>query len=560
MKKSKKWLSLISTGMFLFTLSGCVLARGTYTGEEKQVNGFSIKSGQHSGEFVYEINTEDSSQIFSRLNISITESRIVYKFGKYDIKILITVSNSRDFINGITVSQNVEVGKSELNSLQLSFSEKTEELEALNANKLYVKIEIVTDENDEDFDPSWAVLGNIKISGGEKLKGANEEEENVYLFYDFSNLNDFDSTVVEKENVTILNDKLIPESLGQASYVIYKMEPNNKTNSFEVLKLKIENSMLKSKTGEKIGENGLPELDEDENVLIEEKGKTKIVAYVSNDKNYFAGDGVSLSSSIEGVTSGEIDLSASVSNITSSTIYVKIEMQKDEGIELDNPSEYLNIGKISFIGEESKKNDSYLDKDLTKESQEYIDANNVYSYIEKAEQEQLKLNKNGKCEYLRYIYNEDGTYEIKKSNVCTWREKGVTYNRNIVAGLTSAQLKKAISNLSLRASSDDDIEYEGRINLGSYSNIPIFVKQVADEYYELSFDLETYTEGESSVKDDLSNLAKKKAYEFSNKVFLDYSAEGEGNVIHVDADGVRELYVHTGKLLLRASDLERFKR
>ncbi len=560
MKKSKKWLSLISTGMFLFTLSGCVLARGTYTGEKKQVNGFSIKAGQHSGDFIYEINTEDSSQIFSRLNISITKSRIIYKYGKYNIKILAIVSNNKDFSNGISISNNIEAGKSELNSLQLSFSEKTKELEALNANRLYVKIAIVSDENDSNFDPSWVVLGNIKISGGEKLKGENEAEEKVYLSYNFGDINDFDSTIEEKENVIVSNNKLIPEVLGQSSHVIYKIETDKKTNSFETLKIKIENSMLKSKTGEKIGDDGLPELDEDENKIIEEKGKTMITAYVSSDKSYFIGDGVSLLSSIEGVTDGVIDLSASVSNITSSTVYVKIEMKKDEGIEFDNPFDYLNVGKISFVGEESKKNDSYLDKDLSNESQEFITSNNISAYVEKVEQEQLKLNKKGKCEYLRYVYNDDGTYEIKKSNVCTWKEKGVTYNRSIIAGLTDNQLKNAVSELSLRKSAEEDIEYEGMINLDSYSKVPVFVKQVADEYYELVFDLDTYTEGESFAKDDLTNLAKKKAYEFSNKVFTDYSAEGEGNVIHVVADGTRELYVHTGNLLLRDSDLERLKR
>ncbi len=560
MKKSKKWLSLIPTCMFLFTLSGCVLARGTYDGEIKQVNGFSIKEGQHSGHFVYEINTENSSQIFSRLNISITNSRVIYEYGKYSINIIASVSNSEDFTNSVSVSQKIEAGKSALNSLQLSFSEKTSEIEALNANKLYVKIEISTDENDDSFDPSWAVLGNIKISGGEKLKGGVDDGEKVYLSYNFDNLNDFDSTVEEKENVTISNGKLIPEQFGQTSYLIYNLKTDNEANSFENLKLKIENSMLKSKTGIKVDDNGNPELDENENQITEEKGKTKITAYVSSSKDYFSGNGKSLVSSVEGITEGVIDLSDSVSNITTSNVYVKVEMSKDEGIEFDNAFDYLNIGKISFTGEESKKNDAYLEKDLSKESQEYINFNNVASYTEKAQQEQLKLDGNGKCEYVRYIYNDDGTYEIKKANVCSWREKGVSYKRNWVAGLTSSQLEKVVRDLSLTASSNENLLYEGKINLGSNRNVPLFVKQVADEYYELSFDLETYTEGEATVKDELNNLSKKKAYEYSNKVFQDYSAEGEGNVVHINADGVREIYIHTGNLIQRVSDLERFKK
>jgi len=475
------------------------------------------------------------------------------------VKVVASVSKTEDFANSVFVESKVEPGANSA-ALHLSFEEKEDELEALNANKLYLKIQIVSNEEDKSFDPSWVVLGKIQVSGAEKLKGSSNEEEKVYLGYDFSKTNTLEAGVVEKENVIIRDGKLIPEQLGQVSYVVYEIKAENELNSFEKLKLDLKDISLISKSAQKVDEEGVPVEDENGEPVLEDIGKTRITAYVSSDADFFGGEGTKLESTIEGVTEGVIDLSKNVASITTQTIYVKVEMGKDD-VEFDNPFAHLNVGKLAFVGEESRKVSGYLDKNLHNSLEEAKSHKNVVLYDEKETQEQLVLKGKNSCEHIIYSYNEDGEVEnTRKANVCTWTEKGIKYNRNIVSGLNSEQLEFAIDDLGLTASTEEGKLYKGKINYGSVQNVPVFIRKVAEAYYELVFDLETFTTGQTSVDITLTNSTKKKAYEYSAKVFQDFEAVGEGNVVYVISDGVRELYVHTGKLLQRVSDYKTFKR
>ena len=563
MKKTKKWLSLIPSCLLLFAVTSCVLAQGTYNGEKTKTAGAAVAAGQHKGELVYEISTQSSSAIFSKLDVSISQSRISYKYGKQNVKFVASLSKTSDFAEAVSVESTIEVGQS-LTALQLSFNQKEEELEKLNTGKLFLKIEVVADESDETFDSSWVVLGNIRISGGEKIKGGSESEENVYLEQDFSVNEDLEN-VYEKENVEVLNGKLVPSRLGQLSYVIYELNTNDETNSFEKLELRMENGILKSKTGEKLDEEGNPVVDDEGNAELEEKGQTRILASVSSDPTYFSNSAGKLVSTPEGITSGTIDLSGSVVSITTPKIYVKVEFEKDS-FEVDNPFDYLNVGKLYFVGEESKKVESYFTHDLSEGLSKAHSSKNMIEYVEKESQEQLVLKGKNKCDYITYIYNDDGTVETKKANVCYWTEKGIKYDRNYVSGLTEDQLTRAVQDLKLTASLDATKAYTGsaviKYNFDGKeqsATIPVFVRKVADAYYELVFDLEKYV-GDKDLVLELDSATRKKAYEYSSKVFNDFVVSGGGNVVYVETDGVRELYVHTGKALQRVSDLKTLRR
>ena len=76
MKKTKKWLSLIPSCLLLFAVTSCVLAQGTYNGEKTKTAGAAVAAGQHKGELVYEISTQSSSAIFSKIDVSISQHAI----------------------------------------------------------------------------------------------------------------------------------------------------------------------------------------------------------------------------------------------------------------------------------------------------------------------------------------------------------------------------------------------------------------------------------------------------------------------------------------------------
>lgn len=559
MKKTKKGLFFIPTCLLTLSLVSCVLAQGTYTGEKIKVDGVTLEKGQNHGEVVYKLQTENAEQVFSKIDVSITQGRFVYKYGKGSLRIVASLSKTEDFAEKISVEHKVnEISSS---AIQISFAEKESEIDKLNANSLFLKIEIITEENDATFDNSWIVMGHINVSGTEKLRGS-ETEAKEYFSKDFSISETMDEAYAF-ENVSVKEGKLVADMLGPDAYVIYELDASNETNSFEKLTLKVENSMLKSLSQEKRDENGEPVRDSYGEIIMEETGKTYISAYVSSDPTVFTKEApTKIESSMEGVTSGEIDLSSLVSKIKVSKIYVRVQLSKDAEYEFENSDEHLNIGKISLVGEESKKVDSYLKRNFKEEGLgEKISSQNISSYVEKTTQEQLILRSGNECELITYSYGENGEVE-KVSKIGTWTEKGVKYNRNWIAGLTEAQKDAAVADaqLGLTASTEGDKLYTGQYMSGRNA-FDVYIKKVSDSYYELTIDVEKWSaEANKQLDASVNNALKAKAYQFSNRVFKDFSIDGEGNVVFVNIDGDRDLYIHQGKVLQRVSDLYILKR
>ena len=559
MKKTKKGLFFIPTCLLTLSLVSCVLAQGTYTGEKIKVDGVTLEKGQNHGEVVYKLQTENAEQVFSKIDVSITQGRFVYKYGKGSLRIVASLSKTEDFAEKISVEH--KVNETSSSAIQISFAEKESEIDKLNANALFLKIEIITEENDTTFDNSWIVMGHINVSGTEKLRGS-ETEAKEYFSKDFSISETMDEAYAF-ENVSVKEGKLVADMLGPDAYVIYELDASNETNSFEKLTLKVENSMLKSLSQEKRDENGEPVRDSYGEIIMEETGKTYISAYVSSDPTVFTKEApTKIESSMEGVTSGEIDLSSLVSKIKVSKIYVRVQLSKDAEYEFENSDEHLNIGKISLVGEESKKVDSYLKRNFKEEGLgEKISSQNISSYVEKTTQEQLILRSGNECELITYSYGENGEVE-KVSKIGTWTEKGVKYNRNWIAGLTEAQKDAAVADaqLGLTASTDGDKLYTGQYKSGKNA-FDVYIKKVSDSYYELTIDVEKWSaEANKQLDASVNNALKAKAYQFSNRVFKDFSIDGEGNVVFVNIDGDRDLYIHQGKVLQRVSDLYILKR
>ena len=135
MKKTKRWLSFIPSTLLLFAVTSCVLAQGTYTGLKQQTNGVSLAAGQNNGEFVYEINTQNSAQIFSKLSFTFTNSRIEYRYGKYNLKLVASVSKNADFSESVSVEKTVAIGPASA-TYQITFDEKADQLANLGVANL----------------------------------------------------------------------------------------------------------------------------------------------------------------------------------------------------------------------------------------------------------------------------------------------------------------------------------------------------------------------------------------------------------------------------------------
>ena len=143
MKKTKKGLFFIPTCLLTLSLVSCVLAQGTYTGEKIKVDGVTLEKGQNHGEVVYKLQTENAEQVFSKIDVSITQGRFVYKYGKGSLRIVASLSKTEDFAEKISVEHKVnEISSS---AIQISFAEEEGEIDKLNANSLFLKIEIITD-------------------------------------------------------------------------------------------------------------------------------------------------------------------------------------------------------------------------------------------------------------------------------------------------------------------------------------------------------------------------------------------------------------------------------
>ncbi len=540
MNRNKNWQFFIPSCLLLLSMTSCALAKGDYSSDKTQAEGISLSANQKTGSFIYKIKTNKANQNFSKLSISFNNSRITNPYGDKDIKIKISVSKTAEFLSEGTVSieENIPVTTTASN-WQFSFDSKGDELKALKANELYVKTEIILDEDEDVFDPSWIVLGNMRIFGGEQLDNG-EDESSSYLEVDFQREGYEKSLDYYGVKLTD-NHQLVPEAMGVAGYISYKVTPQESTNTFQSMKIQITDSILKSYSYTEKDEEGQD---------VEREIETGLNVYVSTtDGAYPTNPSAMFRSTKEGLSEAVIDITSAVERISVPDVYVRIEFVSDGEIPTDDT--YLALGKMTFIGEESQKVDSYLTKDFKEGIEDAISTQNFVHYKEKAQQLRIVLKGNDECEYSLVEYDDDGTPVERKSTVCTWTEKGIAYNSNWVAGLTEAQLTRVLNAYGI--SLNNEKSYTGT-KIFNKLPVKVNIQETFNGYYELIYDVtETFGEGE---KDDgtLSRALKSEAYRFSSNVFQDFTMQGGGNVVYVNHDGQREVYVHEGKTLIRVTD------
>ncbi len=541
MNKTKNWKFIIPSCLLMVSLVSCAFAKGDYTSDKTQTEGISLSAEQKTGSFVYRIKTTKANQTFSKLNISFNDSRITNLYGEKEIKVRVSICKTADFAEADTifVEEKVPVTSS-VSSLQFSFDSKGEQLKQLKATELYVKTEIIVDEASDTFNQSWIVLGSMRIFGGEQLD-TGEEESASYLDVDFSK--DGLSTALEHYAVKVGEDNhLVPETMGVAGYLSYKISPKDNTNTFQSMQLKISDSILKNYAYTEKDEEGKD---------VEMFRETGINVYVSTTEGaYPTKPSASFKSTNEGLTEAVIDLTSAVERISVPDVYVRVELITDENIPSDQTC--LALGKLAFVGEESQKVDSYLSKDFKEGIADAVAATNFTEYKEKAVQTRIVLKGDDKCEYYTIEYDAEGNPVEKKSTVCTWTEKGIKYNNNWVVGLTEEQLQRVLTAYEITL--DSQKSYTGTKQFLN-KNVKVVISEVFSGYYEMVYDVsETFGEGQKDDGGKLSQALKNEAIRFSDKVFQDFNMQGGGNVVYVNHDGQREIFVHEGKTIIRVSD------
>lgn len=540
MKKMKKWSAVIPVGLLLIAMSSCALAKGTYYSERKKVEGISLVENQKQAHFVYKLKTQKDSQIFNRINVSISNSKLTYEFGEYAVTIRVSLSKTTDFSENQIMLEQMITSEKQLSNLNFDFSNQTDKIIELKTNTLYMKVEIIADDRDEDFQSSWIVLGNINVSGGEKLEGEGSGID-TYFQYDFKTATSLEG-LVENEGLLVQDTGITSRNFLQDAYFTIQLKPNDETNRFQALKLKMTNSLMKSY------------VKEDESII-----HTEVQTFVATSvDNFPTSPSVTISSDDSNeITEFEVDLTSAVEKITAPELYVRVKLVATEDIV--EPAEYLRIGNLVVEGQEGQRVDSYLQKNF-KESN-LSDAEEVsgfVSYKENEKQNKIILKEKGNCQFVTIEYDENGQPHETLSNVCVWREKGISYNNNIVAGLDEKGLQKVIKTYGTSLKDDTEHLYFGQIILNS-KKIEVYIEQMAENYYELHYDLVSTFDGEE-VDSNTKKLATSDARRFSKNVFEDYVMRGGGNVVEVIHDGYREIYVHDGKVIQRVSDNEIFRR
>lgn len=536
----RKRHKLLPIAVLLLALSSCVLAKGTYYSEKKMINGIAIEDKEKSAYFIYPIKTKNEKQIFNQINVSFANSRISYAFGESSLVMKVSLSKDLLFSNDVvSMEQKITPEKSYTN-LSFDFEDQTNDILMLKAHQLYIKVEINVDANDETFDSSWFVLGEMNISGGEKLE-TEEIEMNTYFQYDFKNATL--EGLIENDGLVVSSSGIASENFLGEAYFVIKVQPKETMNQLQTLKLIMPDSKMKSY------------VKEDGTII-----HTSIEVYVATSLDSFLEQpSITLKSGEDekDIQDLEMNLTSTIEKITSSEIWIKVNLKAEE--DLFNPEEYLTIGEILVEGQEGQRIDSYLKKNFKEENvEDAIEINGFSFFKEREKQNKIILKDKGICNYELIEFDENGeVINQTQASVCTWKEKGLKYNNNIVVGMNEETLQKVLKTYKTIAKDGNNASYSGQITLQNQL-INVFIHEVASNYYELVYDLVSTFNG-NEVNTNIKKAATNDGKRFSKNVFEDYVMVGGGNVIEIIYDGRRELLIHNGKTMQRVTDNETFK-
>ena len=536
----RKRHKLLPIAVLLLALSSCVLAKGTYYSEKKMINGIAIEDKEKSAYFIYPIKTKNEKQIFNQINVSFANSRISYAFGESSLVMKVSLSKDLLFSNDVvSMEQKITPEKSYTN-LSFDFEDQTNDILMLKAHQLYIKVEINVDANDETFDSSWFVLGEMNISGGEKLE-TEEIEMNTYFQYDFKNATL--EGLIENDGLVVSSSGIASENFLGEAYFVIKVQPKETMNQLQTLKLIMPDSKMKSY------------VKEDGTII-----HTSIEVYVATSLDSFLEQpSITLKSGEDekDIQDLEMNLTSTIEKITSSEIWIKVNLKAEE--DLFNPEEYLTIGEILVEGQEGQRIDSYLKKNFKEENvEDAIEINGFSFFKEREKQNKIILKDKGICNYELIEFDENGeVINQPQASVCTWKEKGLKYNNNIVVGMNEEALQKVLKTYKTIAKDGNSASYSGQITLQNQL-INVFIHEVASNYYELVYDLVSTFNG-NEVNTNIKKAATNDGKRFSKNVFEDYVMVGGGNVIEIIYDGRRELLIHNGKTMQRVTDNEMFK-
>lgn len=536
----RKRHKLLPIAVLLLALSSCALAKGTYYSEKKMINGIAIEDKEKSAYFIYPIKTKNEKQIFNQINVSFTNSRISYAFGESSLVMKVSLSKDLLFSNDVvSIEQKITPEKSYTN-LSFDFEDQTNDILMLKAHQLYIKVEINVDANDETFDSSWFVLGEMNISGGEKLE-TEEIERNTYFQYDFKNATL--EGLIENDGLVVSSSGIASENFLGEAYFVIKVQPKETMNQLQTLKLIMPDSKMKSY------------VKEDGTII-----HTSIEVYVATSLDSFLEQpSITLKSGEDekDIQDLEMNLTSTIEKITSSEIWIKVNLKAEE--DLFNPEEYLTIGEILVEGQEGQRVDSYLKKNFKEENvEDAIEINGFSFFKEREKQNKIILKDKGICNYELIEFDENGeVINQTQASVCTWKEKGLKYNNNIVVGMDEEALQKVLKTYKTITKDGNSTSYSGQITLQNQL-INVFIHEVASNYYELVYDLVSTFNG-NEVNTSIKKAATNDGKRFSKNVFEDYVMVGGGNVIEIIYDGRRELLIHNGKTMQRVTDNETFK-
>lgn len=386
----RKRHKLLPIAVLLLALSSCVLAKGTYYSEKKMINGIAIEDKEKSAYFIYPIKTKNEKQIFNQINVSFANSRISYAFGESSLVMKVSLSKDLLFSNDVvSMEQKITPEKSYTN-LSFDFEDQTNDILMLKAHQLYIKVEINVDANDETFDSSWFVLGEMNISGGEKLE-TEEIETNTYFQYDFKNATL--EGLIENDGLVVSSSGIASENFLGEAYFVIKVQPKETMNQLQTLKLIMPDSKMKSY------------VKEDGTII-----HTSIEVYVATSLDSFLEQpSITLKSGEDekDIQDLEMNLTSTIEKITSSEIWIKVNLKAEE--DLFNPEEYLTIGEILVEGQEGQRIDSYLKKNFKEENvEDAIEINGFSFFKEREKQNKIILKDKGICNYELIEFDENG--------------------------------------------------------------------------------------------------------------------------------------------------------
>lgn len=527
-----------------FTISG-LSSLETSQNLEAAEKGLILSQAATSGKFIYKIEGKSgSTSSFDTLSLDLKGTLKDYTVaigeeGTSETKTIkssynIYVSNSTQFDG-----EPVKTIHSTKDGVEETAIDLTDYASRAATSTLYVQVEMITDEAIPSSG-DYVSLTSMKVTYAETKK-----------YFDVN----FKETTLDdviNSNVAVNAEYgLIPASTSEAGYVVYEMETEadsegNHANAFQSLKVVINDGMLKDYSYLETDENGVE--------------KTKTVKtywnfYVSDNNASFPEEPTKrVTSTREGITSQVVDLTNAVMKLGSPVVYVRISLTADETFE--STDNYLSIGKVSFVGTESKEA-TFLEKDLsTVSSDAKFTVENMEKHTENAKETKIILKSKSKCEVQKIEYDENNNVvSTYTSTVCTWGEKGPGYTGNYVARMNGAQLevlKKAYGS-SLGTSLDEGVMYSGSVKIdGKNIEVKIFKIQEQEDLYEV-----IYYAGETKIMEE---SLKKEALKYSADVFADFVPAGNGNVVYVEYDGVRDLYVHNGKTLIKTTDSSLYRK